>query len=74
MGRAAYAPCRCLRADTAPVRRSDRGERDRAAGMALTIRIVAEQSSGRRGRDGSSWAKAIARPGLPWPIQIVALL
>ena len=41
MGRAAYAACRCLGADTAPVRSSDRGERDRAAGMALTIEFVA---------------------------------
>jgi hypothetical protein len=43
MGRAAYAACRRLRADTAPVRSSDRGERDHAAGMALTIQIVANE-------------------------------
>jgi hypothetical protein len=42
MGRAAYAACRRLRAETAPVRSSDRGERDRAAGIALTIQIVAK--------------------------------
>ena len=34
---------RCLPADTAPVRSSERDERDRAAEMALTIEIVANQ-------------------------------
>jgi hypothetical protein len=42
---ATYAACRRLRADTAPVRSSDRGERDHPAGMALTIQIVARESS-----------------------------
>ena len=50
MGRAAYAACRCLRADTAPVRSSDRGERDRAAGMSLTIQTVALQRCRRPSR------------------------
>ena len=34
---------RCLPADPAPARRSDRGECDRAAGMAVTIQIVAKR-------------------------------
>jgi hypothetical protein len=45
MGRADYAACRPLRADTRPRRSSDRGERDHPAGMALTIQIVANQES-----------------------------
>jgi hypothetical protein len=43
-GRAAYPRCRRLPSDMALVRSSDRGERDRAAGMALTIQIVAKRS------------------------------
>jgi hypothetical protein len=46
MGRADYAACRCLPADTTPVRSSDRGERDLPAGMTLTVEIVALRVSG----------------------------
>ena len=61
MGRAAYAACRRLRADTAPVRSSDRGERDRAAGMALTIQTVALRKR-RPSRRESRSSRAAPRP------------
>jgi hypothetical protein len=50
--------CRCPPADTVPERPSDRGERDCTAGLAMTIQIVAKQSSAPVAPDAWSVAKA----------------
>jgi hypothetical protein len=63
MGHAAYAACWHLRADTAPGRSSDRGERDRAAGMHLTIQIVALQQCRRPSRGDRFPSRARGRTG-----------
>ena len=59
-GRAAYAGCRRL----PPVRSSIRGERDRAAGMGLTVQIVALRKRARRHLRRPAAANAIVRPAL----------
>ena len=56
-----YAGCHRLPADIAAARSSDRGKRDRAAGIALTIQIVAMRSLAADG-GASSCHRRSARP------------
>lgn len=56
-----YAGCHRLLADIAAARSSDRGKRDRAAGMALTIQFVAMRSLAAGGARHPVIAEALVR-------------